>query len=91
MTWQTGADLSLDALKAQLEKLIERAEWTAEFLGWLTNQPEASRSHELELDELNGQIDELSGEIGRLERDAHEERASKNLLSIARHENLSEM
>ncbi len=79
MTWETDADLSLNALKALREELTERLKWIEEFIGW-----------ELDLDELKGQIDALSDEIGRRERDAHEEKASENLVVIGRHYNMSE-
>lgn len=91
MTWKTGADLSLSGLKAMREELTGHAEQIERCIGWLTpGYPAAARLHELELDELRGQLDALSDEIGRLESDEWEERASENLKSIARRYNLSE-
>ena len=91
MVWKNGADLSLGALKAMREELQERAAQTERCIGWLTSgSPAAARLHELELDEINGQLDALSDEIGRLEHEAYEERAGENLLSIGRRYNLSE-
>ncbi len=87
----TRAGLSLGALKALREALRERAQHTEECLWWLgPGFPVAAREHELELDEIYGQLDELSDQIGRLERDADEVRASENLRAIGRGYNLSE-
>ncbi len=91
MTWKTGADLSLSGLRALREELKNREIAINELVGWLSpSYPSAARLHEIELDEVRGQLDDLSDEIGRLERDEYVRQSHENLVSIERRYNLSE-
>src|SRR5258708_7714158 len=93
MTWKTGADLSLSGLKRLRQTLLDRERhleslycdvFSDTFDDREFRRGDATALEEA-LDEARGQLDEISDEIGRLERDEWEEKASADLKLISRY------
>ncbi len=59
-------------LETQREELDARIEQTEETILWLPGYSAAMRAHELELDELLGELDEVSNRLGHAENDLWE-------------------